>query len=158
MLVNNAGISRDGLLLTMSPKDLKEITDVNQVGTLLVIKAVLGGMVTARAGRVVTIGSVVGTIGESGQVAYAGSKAGLVGITKALALEYARRNIRFNLVAPGFVDTEMTQALPEERRRAILARVPSGQAYTTQQIADAVRETLLSDKTGELVAIDGGMT
>jgi 3-oxoacyl-[acyl-carrier protein] reductase len=136
----------------------EEVIGVNLTGTYRVTQAVISGMSRARQGRVVTIGSVVGTIGSPGQANYAAAKAGLVGMTKSLAKEYSSRGIKLNVVAPGYVDTDMTQALPEERLRAILSEIPLGRPYTPQEIADCVRRTLLSEQTGQVIAIDGGLT
>lgn len=157
-LINNAGITHDQLAIRMTPEEWDEVIAVNLTGPFRLTQMCLRGMLRAKRGNVVSIGSVVGTVGEAGQVNYAAAKAGLVGMTKSLAKEYGNKGLRFNVVAPGYVDTDMTRALPEDRVQQMLEIIPIGRPYSPQEVAVAVRETLLSDKNGEVVAIDGGLT
>jgi 3-oxoacyl-[acyl-carrier protein] reductase len=158
ILINNAGITRDGPAVRMPAEDWDEVIATNLTGPFRLTQAVLMGMMRARSGSVVNIGSVVGTLGSAGQVNYAAAKAGLVGMTKSLAHEYGSRGVRFNVVAPGYVDTDMTRALPPELTERMLSMTTLGRAFTPEEIATAVRETIASDKNGEVIAIDGGLT
>lgn len=160
VLIANAGVTRDQLLMRMSEEDFTSVVDTNLTGTFRVVKRANRGMLRARKGRVVLISSVVGLLGSPGQANYAASKAGLVGFARSLARELGSRNITFNVVAPGFVDTEMTQVLNDEQRADIVARVPLGRYAQPQEIAAAVR-FLASDEaayiTGAVIPVDGGL-
>ena len=160
ILVNNAGITRDNLLVRMKEDDWDAIMATNLKPAFQLSKLVLRGMMKARRGRIIQIGSVVGSSGNPGQANYAAAKAALVGFTKSLALEVGSRDITVNCVAPGFVDTDMTQALPEAQRDALLARIPLGRLGTPADIANAVL-FLVSPRagyiTGATLHVNGGM-
>ncbi|HZQ44211.1 MAG TPA: 3-oxoacyl-[acyl-carrier-protein] reductase [Acidobacteriaceae bacterium] len=160
ILVNNAGITRDGLALRMKLADFDDILRANLTGAFLLTQAVISSMMKARWGRVINITSVVGETGAAGQVNYAASKAGLIGLTKSLAREFASRNITVNAIAPGFIATAMTDALTEDQRAGILAQVPLGRYGTVEDIASAV-SFLASDAaayiTGHTLDVNGGM-
>ncbi|MFC0495455.1 3-oxoacyl-[acyl-carrier-protein] reductase [Streptomyces mutabilis] len=160
VLVANAGVTRDQLLLRMSEEDFAGVVDTNLTGAFRVVRAAAAGMLQARKGRVVLVSSVVGMSGSPGQANYAASKAGLIGLARSLARELGSRNITFNVVAPGFVDTGMTRDLTAQQRADILARVPLGRYGTAEEIAAAVR-FLASEEasyiTGAVVPVDGGM-
>ncbi len=160
ILVNNAGITRDNLLLRMKPADWEEVLRTNLEGAYHCIRLVLPGMVRRRAGRIINISSVVGQTGNPGQSNYVASKAGLIGLTKAVAAEVASRSITVNAVAPGFVDTAMTQALPAEVRQKLLSFVPLGRMGTDREIALAVKFLASDDAayiTGHVLNVNGGM-
>lgn len=160
ILVNNAGITRDNLLLRMKPADWEDVLRTNLEGAYHCIRLVLPGMVRRRAGRIINISSVVGQTGNPGQANYVASKAGLIGLTKAVAAEVASRSITVNAVAPGFVDTAMTQALPAEVRQKILSFVPLGRMGTDREIALAVKFLASEDAayiTGHVLNVNGGM-
>lgn len=160
ILINNAGITRDGLALTMSEEDWDAVLSVNLKGAFLMSKAVLRGMIKRRQGSIVNISSVVGRRGNAGQANYSASKAGLLGLTKTLAKEVASRNVRVNAVAPGYIETEMTEALDESARNAIISQIPLGRIGTPKGVADAVA-FLAGDTasfiTGAVLAVDGGL-
>jgi len=160
VLVNNAGITRDGLLLRMKPEDWDAVLRVNLTGSFNFCKAVVPGMIKQRWGRIVNISSVVGAMGNAGQVNYAASKAGLLGLTKSLAREVASRGVTVNAVAPGFIDTAMTQALPEKAREALLGQIPAGRLGQASDVAAAVL-FLASEGagyvTGQVLHVNGGM-
>ncbi len=161
ILVNNAGITRDGLLLTMKEADFDAVIAANLKGAFLCMKAVARQMVRQRYGRIVNLSSVVGLRGNAGQVNYAASKAGVIGMTKSLAKELAGRNITVNAVAPGFIDTDMTAALTETAKNAALGSIPMGRMGTPENVAKAV--AFLADEdagyiTGQVLAVDGGMS
>ena len=160
ILVNNAGITRDGLLLRMKPEDWDAVLRVNLTGAFNFCKAAVPGMIKQRWGRIVNISSVVGAMGNAGQVNYAASKAGLLGLTKSLAREVASRGVTVNAVAPGFIDTAMTQALPEKAREALLAQIPAGRLGQAADVAAAVL-FLASEGagyvTGQVLHVNGGM-
>lgn len=159
-LVNNAGITRDNLILRMKTEDFDEVIRTNLRGTFLCIKAVIKAMVKARGGSIVNITSVVGQSGNPGQANYTASKAGVEAMTKSLAQELASREIRFNCVAPGFIETEMTGALNEQQREAILAQVPMKKMGKTEDIAHAVRFLLSHESnyiTGQTISVNGGL-
>lgn len=160
ILVNNAGVTRDGLAMRMSAEQWSEVLDTNLTGTFQTIQAVLPGMVRARWGRIVNISSVVGLAGNPGQANYVASKAGLIGLTKALAQEVASRNITVNAVAPGFIQTAMTESLDEKIRERILTAIPLKRMGSPEEIAAAVA-FLASDKaayiTGQVLSVNGGM-
>ncbi len=160
VLVNNAGITRDTLLMRMKDDDWDAVMDTNLKSVFRLTRAVSRGMMKARFGRVVNIGSVVGSMGNAGQVNYAAAKAGLIGLTKSLAAELGSRNITVNLVAPGFIDTDMTKALPEAQRTKLVDMIPAGRLGSPQDIAEAVK-FLCSDGagyvTGTTLHVNGGM-
>ena len=160
VLVNNAGITRDNLLVRMKDEDWDAIVATNLTPAYRLAKMVLRGMMKARRGRIIQIGSVVGSSGNAGQVNYAAAKAGLVGFTKSLALEVASRDITVNCVAPGFIDTDMTQSMGEPQRNALLARIPLGRLGTPDDVANAVL-FLASPRagyiTGATLHVNGGM-
>lgn len=160
ILVNNAGITRDNLLLRMKDDEWDAIMATNLKPAFRLAKAVLRGMMKARYGRIIQIGSVVGSSGNAGQANYAAAKAGLIGFTKSLAQEVGSRNITVNCVAPGFVDTDMTRALPEAQREKLLQQIPLGRLGTPEDIADAVA-FLASARaayiTGATLHVNGGM-
>ncbi|NLS43477.1 3-oxoacyl-ACP reductase FabG, partial [BEV proteobacterium] len=138
ILVNNAGITRDNLLMRMKDDEWQDVIDTNLTSVFRLSKAVLRAMMKKRFGRIVTIGSVVGTMGNGGQANYAAAKAGLIGFSKSLAREVASRGITVNVVAPGFIETDMTQALTEEQRAGILSQVPANLLGNAKEIASAV--------------------
>ena len=160
ILVNNAGITRDTLVLRMKRADWDEVIQTNLTGTFLMTQALLSPMLKARWGRIINISSVVGETGQAGQANYAASKAGLIGLTKSLARELASRNITANAIAPGYIETAMTAVLDEKQREAMLAHIPLGRAGTDADIANAVR-FLASDEaayiTGHVLDVNGGM-
>ena len=161
ILVNNAGVTRDGLVMMMKEADFDAVIDTNLKGTFLCMKAVSRIMMKQRYGRIVNLSSVVGLRGNAGQVNYAASKAGVIGLTKSLARELARRNITANAVAPGFIATDMTDALSDAQREAIVSRIGSGRLGEPDDIAHLVR-FLASDEasyiTGQVICVDGGMS
>jgi len=161
VLINNAGITKDQLMLRMSEDDFSSVVDINLKGTFNCVKSVTRSMFKRRSGVIINISSVIGIVGNVGQVNYAASKAGIIGMTKALAKEYAARGIRVNAVAPGFIDTEMTEGLTDEVKKAILDRIPLNTLGTPEDVANLVI-FLVSDKakyiTGQILAVDGGMT
>lgn len=160
VLVANAGITKDQLLMRMSEEDFTSVIDTNLTGTFRVVKRANKAMLRARKGRVVLISSVVGLMGQAGQANYSASKAALVGFARSLARELGSRNITFNVVAPGFVDTDMTRELPEETRKEFVSRVPLGRYAEVEEIAGVVR-FLSSDEasyiTGAVIPVDGGL-
>ena len=160
ILVNNAGITRDGLLMMMKETDFDAVINANLKGTFLCMKAVSRLMMKQRYGRIVNLSSVVGLRGNAGQVNYAASKAGVIGMTKSLAKELASRGVTVNAVAPGFIDTDMTAAMPQAAREATLASIPMGRMGAPEDVAKAVA-FLASDQaayvTGQVLAVDGGM-
>ena len=161
ILVNNAGITADGVFLRMKPEDFDRVLAVNLRGAFLTCKAFSRPLAKAGAGRIVNVGSVVGLTGNAGQANYAASKAGLIGLTKSLAREFAGRNVTANVVAPGFVETDMTAGLSDQHRAQAIQNVPLGRFGTAQDIAGAVC-FLCSDAaayvTGQVLVVDGGMT
>ncbi len=160
ILVNNAGITRDNLLMRMSEEDFDQVIDTNLKGTYFMMKAVSRTMMKKRYGRIVNMASVVGLIGNSGQVNYAASKAGVIGMTKSFAREIAARGITVNAVAPGFIATDMTAALPSEAAEAISSSIPQGKMGTPEDVAEAV-VFFASEQagyiTGQVLCVDGGM-
>ncbi len=160
VLVNNAGITRDGLVLRMKSADWDDVLNTNLKGAFLLTQALLQPMMKARWGRIINITSVVGETGQAGQANYAASKAGMIGLTKSLAREFASRNITVNAVAPGFIGTDMTHVLSEEQKNAMLGMVPLGRAGTVADIAGAVR-FLASEQagyiTGHTLDVNGGL-
>ena len=161
ILVNNAGVTRDALLITMKEENFDAVLDTNLKGTYLCIRAVVRAMMKQRYGRIVNLSSVVGLRGNAGQVNYAASKAGVIGLTKSAARELAARGITVNAVAPGFIDTDMTAAMPEAARTAAVASIPAGRMGDARDVARAVA-FLASDEagyiTGQVLAVDGGMS
>ena len=160
ILVNNAGITRDNLIMKLAEDDWRSVIDTNLGGAFFTCRAVARPMLKRRAGAIVNMSSVVGVHGNAGQTNYAASKAGLIGLTKSLAKELGARGIRVNAVAPGYISTELTDALPEPAREAILKSTPLGRLGTTDDVAHAVR-FLVSDAaafvTGHVLAVDGGL-
>ncbi|NLG13724.1 MAG: 3-oxoacyl-[acyl-carrier-protein] reductase [Lentisphaerae bacterium] len=160
-LVNNAGITRDGLILKMTEEAWDQVINVNLKGVFNVTKATIQHMMKARYGRIVTISSIVGIHGNAGQTNYAAAKAGIIGFTKSLAKELASRNINANVVAPGYVDTDMTAVLKEEARNAMLNAIPLKRTATPQDIANATAFFLspMADYiTGQTLEVDGGLS
>ena len=160
ILVNNAGITRDGLAMRMSAEAWNDVLDTNLGGAFQCIQAVLRPMTKSRWGRIINVSSVVGLAGNPGQANYVASKAGLIGLTKSLALELAARNITVNTVAPGFIDTAMTEALTPDAKAKILDRIPLGRMGSAAEVAAAVR-FLAGDEagyiTGHTLSVNGGM-
>jgi 3-oxoacyl-[acyl-carrier protein] reductase len=160
ILVNNAGITRDNLMMRMKDEEWDAIIQTNLTSVYRMSKACLRGMVKARHGRIVSITSVVGAMGNAGQANYAAAKAGVIGFTKSLARELGSRNVTVNAVAPGFIDTDMTRSLPEEHKKALLASIPLARLGESEEIAAAVA-FLCSDQagyiTGETLHVNGGM-
>ena len=160
ILVNNAGITKDNLLMRMKDEEWNEVMDTNLTSLFKLSKAVMRAMMKKRAGRIISIGSVVGTMGNAGQANYAAAKAGLIGFTKSLAREVASRGITVNAIAPGFIETDMTRALDNAQRDSILAQVPMNRLGHVEEIASAVL-FLASDMagyvTGETLHVNGGM-
>ena len=160
ILVNNAGITRDNLLMRMKDEEWQDILDTNLTSVFRLSKALMRTMMKKRYGRIVTIGSVVGTMGNAGQANYSAAKAGLIGFSKSLAREVASRGITVNVVAPVFIETDMTRALNDEQRTAILSQVPANRLGDPKEIANAVA-FLVSDEasyiTGETLHVNGGM-
>jgi 3-oxoacyl-[acyl-carrier protein] reductase len=160
ILVNNAGIARDALILRMKSEDWEQTLAVNLTSVFRLTKACLRRMLKDRHGRIISIGSVVGSIGNAGQVHYAAAKAGLVGFTKALAKEVATRNITVNIVAPGFIETDMTRGLPQQARDAYLGQIPVGKFGTSEDVANAVLFLASREAgymTGQTLHVNGGM-
>ncbi|MBR9788742.1 MAG: 3-oxoacyl-ACP reductase FabG [Vibrionaceae bacterium] len=160
ILVNNAGITRDNLLMRMKDDEWNDIIDTNLTPIFRMSKAVLRGMMKKRAGRIINVGSVVGTMGNAGQTNYAAAKAGVIGFTKSMAREVASRGVTVNTVAPGFIETDMTKALNDEQRAATLSNVPAGRLGDPREIASAVAFLASPEAayiTGETLHVNGGM-
>lgn len=161
VLVNNAGVNRDSLLMRMKEEDFDRVVEVNLKGTFNCCRAVIPAMVKARCGRIVNMSSVVGVFGNAGQVNYAASKAGVIGLTKSLAREVAARNITVNAVAPGFIETDMTDAMPQAAREAALGHIAARRMGSAQEVASVVA-FLASDAagyvTGQVIGVDGGIS
>ena len=160
ILVNNAGITRDNLLLRMSAEEWDAVLDLNLRGTFLITKAALRPMMKQRAGRIVNVSSVAGLVGNAGQANYSAAKAGVIGFTKTVAREMASRNITVNAVAPGFVPTDLTDALPQEVKDALLKQIPLGRFGAAEDIANAIAFLASDDAayiTGQVLVVDGGM-
>lgn len=161
VLVNNAGVTRDGLLARMKDEDFDAVIDVNLKGTFNCCRAAAQRMMKQRYGRIVNMSSVVGVAGNAGQANYAASKAGVIGLTKSIARELAARNVTANAVAPGFIATDMTDALSEKQREAIVGRIASKRLGEPEDVAKLVRFLASEDAgyiTGQVVCIDGGMS
>ncbi|MGJ0627171.1 3-oxoacyl-ACP reductase FabG [Xenorhabdus bovienii] len=160
ILVNNAGITRDNLLMRMKDGEWQDIIDTNLSSIFRLSKAVMRSMMKKRYGRIISIGSVVGTMGNAGQANYAAAKAGVIGFSKSLAREVASRGITVNVVAPGFIETDMTRALTDDQRAGILSEIPASRLGNAKEIASAVA-FLASDEaayiTGETLHVNGGM-
>ncbi|MBQ7881890.1 MAG: 3-oxoacyl-[Treponema sp.] len=160
VLVNNAGITKDTLLMRMKKEDFENVIDVNLVGTFNVTKNVISHMIKARSGRIINISSVVGVSGNAGQTNYSASKAGIIGFTKSLAKEVASRNILVNAVAPGFIETNMTDVLKDDVKENIAKQIPLNRMGSAQDVANVVK-FLASDYsayiTGQVINVDGGM-
>ena len=160
ILVNNAGITRDKLLLRMTEDDFKEVVDTNLVGSFQFLKACAEIMMKKRYGRIINLSSIVGVIGNPGQINYSASKAGILGLTKSAAKELGKRGITVNAVAPGFIETEMTEILSEDQKSQFLEKIPVGRVGLPQEVAHLV--AFLSSKeagyiSGQVIGIDGGM-
>jgi 3-oxoacyl-[acyl-carrier protein] reductase len=161
ILINNAGITRDNIMLRMKEKEFDDVLRTNLGGTYLCTRAALRPMVRARWGRIVNVSSVVGIVGNAGQANYAASKAGIIGFTKSVAREVARRGITANAIAPGYVETELTGSLPEDVKDRIRNQVPLGRFGEAEEVAEVV--AFLAGEgagyvTGQTIAVDGGMT
>lgn len=160
ILVNNAGITRDNLLMRMKDDEWQDILNTNLTSVFRLSKAVMRAMMKKRFGRIITIGSVVGTMGNAGQANYAAAKAGLIGFSKSLAREVASRGITVNVVAPGFIETDMTRALTDDQRAGILSSVPANRLGDAKEIASAVAFLASNEAgyiTGETLHVNGGM-
>jgi 3-oxoacyl-[acyl-carrier protein] reductase len=160
VLVNNAGITKDMLLMRMKKEDFEQVIDTNLVGTFNVTKNVVPYMMKARSGRIINISSVVGISGNAGQTNYSASKAGIIGFTKSLAKEIASRNILVNAVAPGFIETNMTDVLKDDVKQEIAKNIPLKRMGTTQDVANVVKFLASDDSsyiTGQVINVDGGM-
>ena len=160
ILVNNAGITKDNLVIKMSEEDFDAVIDTNLKGTFHTIKHMYRAFLKQRAGRIINLSSVSGVLGNAGQVNYAASKAGVIGLTKSMAKDLASRNITVNAVAPGYVDTDMTQAMSEGAKEAVISQIPLKRVGTPRDIAETVA-FLASEKasyiTGQVISVDGGM-
>jgi 3-oxoacyl-[acyl-carrier protein] reductase len=161
ILVNNAGITRDQLTMKMTDEEWDKVLAIDLKSVFLCTRAVLRPMLKQRSGRIISMSSVVGIIGNAGQANYAAAKAGIIGFTKTIAKEVASRGITVNAVAPGFIDTPMTQVLPEERKQALMANIPLGYLGTPRDIAETVA-FLASEEaryiTGQVISVDGGIS
>jgi 3-oxoacyl-[acyl-carrier protein] reductase len=161
VLVNNAGVTADGLLMRMGNDDWHRVLDTNLSGSFYCTRAALRPMLKQRSGRIVMLSSIVGVRGNAGQANYSAAKAGLIGLAKSVALEVASRGITANVVAPGFIETDMTEAMPPEARKAMLDRVPMGRPGTAEEVAALVRFLAGRESgyiTGQVFTIDGGLT
>ncbi len=161
ILVNNAGVTRDQLLIRMSDDDWDKVLTVDLKSVFLCTRAALRHMIRQRSGRVISISSIVGIIGNAGQANYASAKAGIIGFTKAIAKEVASRNITVNAIAPGFIDTAMTQQLSEERRQEMASKIPAGVLGTPRDVAEAVAFFASNEAryiTGQVLTVDGGIS
>jgi 3-oxoacyl-[acyl-carrier protein] reductase len=160
ILVNNAGVTRDNLLMRLSEEDWRQVIDTNLKSIFNTCRALARPMMKARQGKIINISSVVGLTGNAGQTNYAASKSGMIGFTKSLAKELASRNICINCIAPGFIQTEMTDVLNEEQKQAILAQIPLQRLGSVQDIANAalfLASSLADYITGQTLTVDGGM-
>ena len=160
VLVNNAGITRDGLLMRMKKEDFEAVIDVNLTGTFNVTRNVIPYMIKQKSGRIINLSSVVGVAGNAGQTNYSASKAGIIGFTKSLAKEVASRNVLVNAIAPGFIDTDMTNVLSDAVKEGIHAQIPLKRMGTPKEVAKVVKFLSSEDSsyiTGQVIHIDGGM-
>ena len=160
VLVNNAGITKDALLMRMKKEDFEDVINVNLVGTFNVTKNVIPYMIKQRSGRIINISSVVGVSGNAGQTNYSASKAGIIGFTKSLAKEVASRNILVNAVAPGFIETQMTDVLKQEVKEEIAKNIPLRRMGTPEDVANVVKFLAGEQSsyiTGQVINVDGGM-
>ena len=160
VLVANAGITKDGLSLRMSEADFEDVLNTNLTGSFRVAQKVLSGMMKKRSGRVIFIGSVVGLLGSAGQVNYAATKSALVGMARSLAREYGSRGITFNVIAPGFIDTDMTAVLDQSLKEKYVAQIPLARFASPDEVADVVRFIASEDAgyiTGAVIPVDGGL-
>lgn len=160
ILVNNAGVTRDGLMMRYSVEDWDAVVDTNLRGAFIVSQAVIRGMMKERKGSIINVSSIVGIVGNPGQAAYCASKAGLIGLTKSMAKELAPRNIRVNVVAPGFVETDMTDKLTEDQKTEMMKVIPLARVGAPEEIAHAVvflASPASSYITGQTIVVDGGM-
>jgi 3-oxoacyl-[acyl-carrier protein] reductase len=160
VLVNNAGLTRDNILLRLTDQDWDAVLDANLKGAFHTTRAVIKGMMKRRAGRIINMSSIVGLTGNKGQANYAASKAGLIGFTKSVAKEYASRNILVNCVAPGFIETDMTASLPDAARATLLEQIALGRLGRPEDVAGAVlflASDLAGYITGQVLVVDGGM-
>ena len=160
VLVNNAGITKDMLLMRMKPEDFNEVINVNLIGTFNMTKNVINYMMKGRKGRIINVSSVVGISGNAGQTNYAASKAGIIGFTKSLAKEVASRNILVNAIAPGFIQTDMTNILKENVKDEIAKTIPLKRMGTAKDVANVVKFLVSEDSsyiTGQVIQVDGGM-
>lgn len=160
VLVNNAGVTKDGLIMRMNEDAFKQVIDINLVGTFNVTRNIVPYMVKQRSGKIINIASVVGIVGNAGQSNYSASKAGIIGFTKSLAKELSSRNILVNAVAPGFIETKMTDILNETVKESILSQIPLGRMGTPSEVANVVKFLSEEDSsyiTGQVINIDGGM-
>lgn len=160
VLIANAGITKDGLALRMSEADFQSVVDTNLTGSFRVTQKVLSAMMKKRSGRVIFIGSVVGSLGSAGQVNYAATKSALIGMARSFAREYGSRGITFNVVAPGFVETDMTAVLEESLREKYVAAIPLARFASAVEVADVVRFIASPDAgyiTGAIIPVDGGL-
>jgi len=160
LLVNNAGLTRDNILLRLTDSDWDQVLDANLKGAFHTTRAVIKGMMKRRAGRIVNVSSIVGIIGNKGQSNYAASKAGLIGFTKSIAKEYASRGILVNCIAPGFIETDMTAALPEAAKATLLEGIALGRLGRPDDVAGAVlflASDLAGYITGQVLVVDGGL-
>jgi 3-oxoacyl-[acyl-carrier protein] reductase len=160
ILVNNAGLTRDNILLRLTGADWDTVLDANLKGAFHTTRTVIKGMMKRRSGRIINISSIVGLTGNKGQANYAASKAGLIGLTKSVAKEYASRNVLVNCIAPGFIETDMTDALPDEARATLLEGIALGRLGRPEDVAGTVlflASDLAGYITGQVVVVDGGM-
>lgn len=160
ILVNNAGVTRDGFLMMMKESDYDDVLDINLKGTFLCMKSVVHAMMKQKCGRIINLSSVTGLRGNPGQTNYAASKAGVIGLTKSAAKELAAWGVTVNAVAPGFIDTDMTRAMGDEAKQAILSTIPAARLGTAEEVARAVAFLAGDDAayiTGQVLAVDGGM-
>lgn len=160
VVVNNAGITRDGLVFRMSTEDWNSVLGTNLTSTFVVCRAAARAMIKRRSGSIINVSSVVGITGNGGQTNYSASKAGLIGFTKSLAKEVASRGVRVNAIAPGFIETSMTDAIPAEAKTRLMSQIPLGRAGRADEIASTIvflASDMASYITGEVIKIDGGM-